>query len=98
MPYIEPELRTKIDETINTLIKLINGPGMLNYAMTRLWHGLLRDSSIRYVHLRNIVGDTVCAMLEFYRTVAAPYEDRKGMENGFIGLLEDENGNLREDV
>lgn len=96
MPYIEPQLRTKIDETVDELASLIRGPGMLNYAMTRLWHRLLKDSSIRYEHLRNIVGDMVMAILELYRMVAAPYEERKGMEHGWIGLLEDEDGNLKE--
>jgi len=94
MPYIEPQLRIKIDETIDELARLINGPGLLNYAMTRLWHRLLKDGSVRYTHLRNIIGDVVMAMLELYRMVAAPYEDQKGTENGFIGLLDDEHGNF----
>jgi hypothetical protein len=85
MPYIPKEDRVKIDAALS-LVGIYN-PGDLNYAITRLVHNYI-DSFVRkgggYSMLNEIVGVLECAKQEFYRTVVAPYEEKKRLENGDI--------------
>jgi hypothetical protein len=64
----------------------IESEGELNYAITRLGLILLRKLGKNYANINGIVGVIECAKLEFYRRIAAPYEDDKRKENGDIEI------------
>lgn len=86
MPYIIQERRKKrFDYDILNLYKLIENEGDLNYCITKLCHLLVfRKWMLSYKTLNKIMGILKCVSSEFYRKVAAPYEDIKESENGPI--------------
>jgi hypothetical protein len=77
MPYIKPERREALE-------KYSGGPatvGELNYAITKLCDAYLKEIGLNYTNLNAVIGVLECAKLEFYRRIAAPYEDIKLAEN-----------------
>jgi len=80
MPYISAETKIAIDERG---MKAVRNAGDLNYLITtqliRFWE---RDK--RYLTICIIIGTLVCAAFEFYRRVAAKYEDEKIKQNGDV--------------
>jgi hypothetical protein len=58
--------------------------GELNYAITCLVRGYLRQNGLRYQQINDVVGALEGAKLEFYRRVVVPYEDRKMLANGDV--------------
>jgi hypothetical protein len=92
MPYITQEERNELDETIDQLlIKLgVDTPndvlcGKLNYFISKLiWclGGKHNRRLCRYARLNMLIGVLGCVIQEFYRRIAAPYEDKKIKENG----------------
>ena len=91
MPYITQDKRDVLDSTINQLHRLLvglesddennNTEGNLNYVITRLLQMCYGTS---YREINDAIGMLECCKLEFYRKVAAPYEDQKEFENGTI--------------
>ena len=84
MPYIDGNARERLSSG-----SAPDGPGELNYAVTRLVDEYLkrlaeRDGRLRYAHVNEAVGVLECAKLELYRRIAAPYEDEKIDENGDV--------------
>lgn len=77
MPYIAQADRPEAQATPRTA-------GELNYAITCLIRGYLRQHGKRYQQINDIVGALEGAKLEFYRRVVAPYEDQKCAENGDV--------------
>ena len=89
MPYIEPTRRHDLDAEIEALAGRIYGPGALHYAIARLLHLYARRyHSLNYDRLNEVVGVLAGAQLEFYRTVIAPYEDKKRAEHGPVSELD----------
>ncbi len=99
MPYIIPEQRVLIDKAIEELREALvktqlddetaTDEGMLNYAITRILMTVYgQRESTRYSLINNAVGMLECCKLEFYRQVAAPYEDQKIHDNGAVELNE----------
>ncbi len=82
MPYIPKEQRTKIDEAIAKLPTLT--PGEFNYAITRLVRQHTEDQGLSYETIKDVEGTLGCVAKEFYRRVAAEYEDIKRVENGDV--------------
>jgi len=80
MPYIKQEARKKLDEKILTLRP--ESAGDLNYTITRLCLGWLNRHGKNYLNICTVMGTFICGAFEFYRRVAAPYEDTKIKENG----------------
>jgi hypothetical protein len=80
MPYIKQEAR---DEIINGR-KMAENPGELNYLLSELVYQYFQDNGGNYQAINDVVGALEGAKLEFYRRVAAPYEDRKIEENGDV--------------
>ena len=84
MPYIKQLRRFQLDTmAIEDLESEIKSPGELNYVITRL----IDDSYSRRgdsQSVNDVVGALEGAKLEFYRRVAAPYEDQKARENGDV--------------
>lgn len=78
MPYIKPE-----DRTGETLIRPQNA-GELNWVLTTFCNAYIERNGKRYQTINEIVGVLECCKLEFYRRLAAPYEDEKIKENGDV--------------
>jgi hypothetical protein len=58
--------------------------GELNYLITKLGLTYLRKHGTSYNTISDVVKAMECAKLEFYRRVAAPYEDEKIKQNGDV--------------
>lgn len=87
MPYIKMENRPKYEKALGELIGILKAQpvegidGELNYIITRI---LKESYPLRYFNLNRAVGVLECCKIEFYRRVAAPYEDTKIKENGDV--------------
>jgi len=81
MPYIHQDDRLLLE---------LKGPssattaGELNFLITALCIEYLNNNGMNYQRINDIVGALEGAKLEFYRRVAAPYEDIKIKENGDV--------------
>jgi len=82
MPYIKKTKR--LDFQLQPLDEIyINNPGELNYLITYLCDQYWQQSG-NYQGINDIVGALEGAKMEFYRRVAAPYENVKSAENGDV--------------
>ena len=88
MPYIKPDNRAEVDEQLESLFGVLDStnPGEMNYVITRI---LLEQfqvgySDVSYAKINEIIGILECAKLEFYRRLAAPYENEKIEQNGDV--------------
>jgi hypothetical protein len=90
MPYVKPEVRARLDGAVEALALALSNegldPGAVNYALSRT---ILRSAAMagvqwRYSSITMVVGVLQTMVLEFYRRVAAPYEDAKRDENGDV--------------
>jgi hypothetical protein len=88
MPYIAKKERVKFEKPIQELADNIETDGDLNYCISLLMHKILEKRGVRYQNMNNIMGAIDCAKMEFYRTVASPYEDEKKTENGSVSELD----------
>ncbi len=89
MPYIKKERREEINEALESLLIYIEDKapedfvaGDMNYIFTQIVDQYLLSANLNYQNINNVVGAFEGAKLEFYRRVAAPYEDKKVVENG----------------
>ena len=87
MPYITQEERPQYDKVLKELTKLLKEKppesvdGHLNYVVTKI---IKEVYPLRYYHINKAMGVLECIQHEFYRRVAAPYEDIKIKENGDV--------------
>ncbi len=87
MPYIKASNRNKYEKLLENLVKILKTlppeevDGELNYVVTRI---LKEIYPLRYFHINKAVGVLECIKLEYYRRVAAPYEDLKIEEAGDV--------------
>ncbi len=87
LPYIKPENRKKYDTVLKELVSILKTlppeevDGELNYVVTKILKGVY---PLRYYHINKAIGVLECAKLEFYRRVAASYEDIKIKESGDV--------------
>jgi len=99
MPYIKQNRRTEISESpelgnFSECGSLVENVGELNWVITLICHNyiLAKETYLSkgktYSVLNEVVGALECAKLELYRTIAAPYEDKKRQENGNISELD----------
>jgi hypothetical protein len=97
MPYTDPADRKLYDELLDlkgprdvTLKQLIEtgDEGDLNYVISIIVDiYAARIGGLHYAESINaVIGALECAKLEFYRRVAAPYEDHKQYVNGDVYL------------
>ena len=87
MPYIRETSRLRLHEYIDNHV-FPSSPGELNYVITTICHNFVADKGLNYRHMNTVIGALECAKQEFYRMVAAPYEDKKRKENGPISELD----------
>jgi len=79
MPYIKENrvpLATKVYGAQNS--------GELNFSLTNVFIEYHKRLGGRYAQINDVLGAIEGAKLEFYRRVAAPYEDGKIKENGDV--------------
>lgn len=79
MPYIKQERRKSLENVFWP-----EGSGELNYLLTKTIQVYLKKQGTNYQTINDIVGALEGVKLEFYRRVAAPYEDEKIKENGDV--------------
>jgi len=93
MPYIKNrgEFESRItDVDLFTVGAECKNAGELNYAITSILHGHIHEHGLCYSNLNKVIGVLECAKQEFYRIVAAPYENLKRKENGLVSELDEE--------
>ena len=87
MPYIKVGNRSKYNKVLRELLEILKTlppdevDGELNYVVTRI---LKEVYPLRYFHINKAIGVLECIKLEYYRRVAAPYEDKKIQESGDV--------------
>ena len=87
MPYIKVGNRSKYNKILRELLEILKTlppdevDGELNYVVTRI---LKEVYPLRYFHINKAIGVLECIKLEYYRRVAAPYEDKKIQESGDV--------------
>jgi hypothetical protein len=84
MPYIKPFMRDTLTPTSDARA---TDPGELNYQFTRLaldYFGRVSELRGGYQAINDVLGALEGAKLEFYRRIAAPYEDSKIVANGDV--------------
>lgn len=81
MPYINSLKRNYLIPDFNTLPA---DAGELNFIFTEIIKQYLKLNGKSYQSINDIVGALEGAKMEFYRRVAAPYEDLKIEENGDV--------------
>ncbi len=79
MPYINIEKRINMAEGILPI-----NAGELNYCITLTLIEYVALKKLSYQTINDIMGALEGAKAEFYRRVAAPYEDNKITENGDV--------------
>lgn len=92
MPYIAKPLRKKVDPAILSLIETLKDfspdeiEGVLNYSFSRILSSTLenQEGMWRYKWINRAIGVLECIKLEFYRRLAAPYEDIAMKKNSDI--------------
>lgn len=80
MPYIEAAARERLSDETEFAV----GAGELNYVLTRLCIQYFHDNGGRYQQINDVLGALEGCKLEFYRRLAAPYEDKKIIQNGDV--------------
>jgi hypothetical protein len=109
MPYVKAEHRKALDPAIRELSRGIAEiaqsmpeetafAGLLNYACTSIAMQVVevRFGRLRYGTIATLTGVFKNVADEFYRRIAAPYEDRQIAANGDVPLYEDYTKRLRE--
>jgi hypothetical protein len=84
MPYIKQEDRNRIDPALGSFGEGPKNAGELNYLLTVLCIKYFSNNGGRYQQINDVVGALEGCKLEFYRRLAAPYEDTKIEENGDV--------------
>lgn len=84
MPYLKSWDREQVDKD-----GVCFTAGELNYKITKacikyLGTPAYADGKYNYSKINEIIGVLECCKQEFYRRIAAPYEDKKIEENGDV--------------
>ena len=88
MPYILKEDRDSLDYAIFDITARILAKeglaGRLNYSVSSMINIILEKEGMSYSKVNEIIGSLECIKQELYRRVAAPYEEKKILENGDV--------------
>jgi hypothetical protein len=79
MPYLAPGIKASLDQG-----RKINNGGELNYTITKLLIKFVLNRGLSYSTINEAMGALESCKLEFYRRVAAPYENGKALSNGDV--------------
>jgi hypothetical protein len=81
MPYLTPERKASLRSTRAT------APGDLAYKVTKLMIDFTGDTEANpasFADHASTIGTVFCAVLEYYRRAAVPYEEVKRQQNGDV--------------
>jgi len=78
MPYITDQKKWELQN------RYAENPGELNYQITRLLVRYRNTKGLSYQTINDVLGALEGAKAEFYRRVAAPYENIKISTNGDV--------------
>jgi len=81
MPYIKQEDRQALRPTAPDVAR---SAGELNYQFTMLARDYIENNGLCYQSINDVLGALDGASKEFYRRVAAPYEDTMIHANGDV--------------
>jgi len=92
MPYITTYNKDKFtsnadDNGVATYLEeldLGNFVGHLNYLNYKIVKRYIQKNGNKYFTFCAVVGTLICCVLEIYRRLVAPYEDKKIKENGDV--------------
>lgn len=84
MPYINSQLQRDKFRQIIELVSEETTEGELNFILTTLVGQYVIEKGLCYRNINDVMGALQGCLLEFYRRVAAPYEDKKIEENGDV--------------
>jgi hypothetical protein len=87
MPYIQEKARAQLDGVLHDddFSRRPGDAGELNYVLTRLCLQYIDNTGgVRYGKLAEVTGVLENVKQEFYRRLAAPYEDGKIAQNGDV--------------
>jgi hypothetical protein len=86
MPYIRQDFKSFLStKAVAEVGDLCTTPGELNFVISTIVRDYFRRTDKgNYQAINDIVGALEGAKIEFYRRVAAPYEDLKIQENGDV--------------
>jgi len=82
MPYVDKIAREALGYV--TVDEAPEDAGELNYVITKVCDEFLKRKGRRYAHVNTVIGALECAKQEFYRRIAAPYENEKIALNGDV--------------
>jgi|TARA_B110000908_G_C9995739_1_gene331824 hypothetical protein len=88
MPYIEKKRRKELSSPSNFTMGVAHDVGELNYKITCLVDDFISRKELKYSEINSVIGVLECAKMELYRRIAAPYEDKKCVENGDVYSIE----------
>jgi hypothetical protein len=90
MPYLTKEEREKFDPFYQSALSYLlqldvrSLTGHLNYMIFKTVRGWTIMHGKKYYVFAALLGTMICCILEIYRRLVAPYEDRKIKENGDV--------------
>ena len=90
MPYIKKDMRDELEPIIHELANQLSLyddeeiEGVMNYTITELINRGMKRPRWRYKWINRVVGVLGCVLLEFYRRLAANYENDAIESNGDI--------------
>ncbi len=88
MPYIHKESRRDFEKILNK-VPTFASVGELNFLICETLAKYIEDvGGLNYRSINDCLGALEGAKLEFYRRVAAPYEEKKQRENGDVRAFE----------
>lgn len=79
MPYLDKGIRASLDDG-----RKAQKGGELNYQISKLLNDFVAMKSLSYATINEAMGALESAKLEFYRRIAAPYEELKAKEHGEV--------------
>ena len=91
MPYLQNNDKDSIDNQGGidvcekfSAMEITDFAGALNYLNDKIVKTWIEKNGKKYFIFAVIAGTLVCCILEIYRRLIAPYEDKKISENGDI--------------
>ena len=90
MPYLEQEDKKKFDPhfagalTYLQKLDIKDFVGHLNYMVFKTVKFWIKRNGKKYFIFAAVIGTMICCVLEIYRRLVAPYEDKKIKENGDV--------------
>ena len=81
MPYVDEATRRRLHAE---RLPIPMTSGELNFLITAICDKYISSMEMRYTGINTVIGALECAKLEFYRRLAAPYEDTKKAKNGDV--------------